>query len=77
MQSLFLALWISFLHVCIQGMEYLEQKRLVHRNLAARTVLVMNEDNVKISSFEMSRAIGAGNEYYTVGAHFSRTLNTA
>ncbi len=47
-------------------MEYLEQKRFVHRDLAARNVLVVSEDMVKISDFGMSRAIGAGSEYYRV-----------
>ena len=57
-------------------MEYLEQKRFVHRDLAARNVLVVNEDSVKISDFGMSRAIGAGNEYYRVSLDFgmSRTI---
>lgn len=47
-------------------MECLEQKRFVHRALVAENVLVVNEDSVKISDFGMSRAIGAGNEYYRV-----------
>jgi len=47
-------------------MEYLEQKRFVHRDLEARNVLVVSEDTVKISDFGMSRAIGAGSEYYRV-----------
>ena len=50
-------------------MEYLEQKRFVHRDLAARNVLVVSEDMVKISDFGMSRAIGAGSEYYRVSGH--------
>ena len=53
-----------------QAMEYLEQMRVVHRDLRARTVLMFNEDNVKISSFGMSRAIEAGNEYYRVREPF-------
>ena len=47
-------------------MEYLEQKRVVHRTLMAENVLVVNEDNVKIGGFGMSRAIGAGNDCYRV-----------
>ena len=32
----------------------------------ARNVLVVDEENIKISDFGMSRAIGAGSAYYRV-----------
>ena len=47
-------------------MQYLESQHFVHRDLAARNVLVVSENFVKISDFGMSRAMGAGNEYYRV-----------
>ena len=49
-----------------EGMHYLETQHFVHRDLAARNVLVVSENFVKISDFGMSRAMGAGNEYYRV-----------
>lgn len=47
-------------------MQYLESQQFVHRDLAARNVLVVNEDFIKISDFGMSRAMGAGSDYYKV-----------
>lgn len=47
-----------------EGMAYLESKRLIHRDLSARNVLVFGKDKVKISDFGLSRALGVGQEYY-------------
>ena len=47
-------------------MAYLEEKRFVHRNLAARNVLVATETSVKISDFRMSKAIEVDSDYYEV-----------
>ncbi|PVD18899.1 hypothetical protein C0Q70_21457 [Pomacea canaliculata] len=46
------------------GMMYLEQKQLVHRDLAARNILIQSKKQVKISDFGLSRATGAGTDYY-------------
>ena len=54
------------MHQVAQGMAYLESKRFVHRNLGARNVLLVDEQHAKISNFELSKAIGIGNEYYKV-----------
>ena len=52
-------------------MQYLESQHFVHRDLAARNVLVVSENFVKISDFGMSRAMGAGNEYYRVSSLYT------
>nr|KAG5686594.1 hypothetical protein BaRGS_019492 [Batillaria attramentaria] len=46
------------------GMVYLEKKQLVHRDLAARNILIKDKKQVKISDFGLSRATGAGSDYY-------------
>lgn len=59
------------MQIC-NGMMYLENKRLIHRDLAARNILVFSKNKVKISDFGLSRALGAGKDYYTTS--FSATL---
>ena len=45
-------------------MMFLEDKKFVHRDLAARNILLASTKQVKISDFGLSKAVGAGSDYY-------------
>jgi hypothetical protein len=47
-----------------QGLAYLENMRIVHCNLSAQNILVLNEEKVKISGFSKSRVLNNGTSYY-------------
>ena len=56
----------SIAKICYQiaiGMEYLLSKGIVHRDLAARNVLLVKEDEAKVSDFGLSRLMNM-NQYY-------------
>lgn len=44
-------------------MEYLGEKKIVHRDLATRNILVANENHVKISDFGLAQVMGSNNYY--------------
>lgn len=49
---------------CEQGMMYLEERRLVHRNLAARNVLVKSPNHIKITDFGLAHLLDADEKQY-------------
>ena len=44
-------------------MEYLGKKNIVHRDLAVRNILVVDENHVKISDFGLAQFV-SNNDYY-------------
>ncbi|KAF5272860.1 hypothetical protein FQR65_LT00456 [Abscondita terminalis] len=48
-----------------QGMAYLVTKNIVHRDLATRNILVVDDNHVKISDFGLAQVMEA-NEYYVL-----------
>ncbi|KAJ7986877.1 hypothetical protein DPEC_G00332960 [Dallia pectoralis] len=49
-----------------KGMDYLGNKRYIHRDLATRNILVESEFRVKIGDFGLTKVLPQGKEYYTV-----------
>lgn len=48
-----------------QGMAYLEGRRLVHRDLATRNVLIQSINRIKLSDFGLARALGLDKDLYS------------
>jgi serine/threonine protein kinase len=46
-----------------KGMEYLESKKIVHRDLALRNILLNNSHEVKICDFGLAQSLGTNNHY--------------
>lgn len=44
---------------------YLEERRLVHRNLSAHNVVVKSPNHIKITDFGLAQLLGAEMEYNT------------
>ena len=54
---------VLFMHQLSTALSYLESKKFVHRDIAARNVLVASHDSVKLADFGLSRWI-EDNSYY-------------
>jgi len=51
------------------GMDYLHEKKIIHRDLALRNILIMSKTVCKISDFGLSRVVEE-NAYYQVKLFF-------
>ncbi|KAL5961763.1 Focal adhesion kinase 1 [Taenia solium] len=55
---------VTFCHQLSSALAYLEALKIVHRDVAARNVLVANDNCVKLADFGMARQLAQGEEFY-------------
>lgn len=55
---------LTFAFQLSTALSYLESKKYVHRDIAARNVLVSSETSVKLADFGLSRWMGQEQSYY-------------
>jgi mitogen-activated protein kinase kinase kinase 9 len=61
------SLQVSIIKDVAAGMLHLQEEKIVHKDLAARNVLLGRHYNAKVADFGMSRTLGAGNtEHHSV-----------
>ena len=58
---------LAFARDAAVGLEYLAEQHFVHRDIAARNLLLSGENTVKITDFGLSRKIDTKSDYYRQG----------
>ena len=59
-------LWTYLIQIC-QGLKYLHQKRILHRDIKPRNIFLDGDGNIKIGDMGLGRALDPGSQFAETG----------